>query len=144
MKFLPILAIAALVALLVPSQAHAQSSYTQTDCIAAAIHHEARGESQRGQIAVAEVILARANSKRFASTPCGVVLQPRQFSFVRNGQIPAVPEKSMKRLRRMVEQVRSGKLTAGMKNALYFHATHINPRWRRPLAGVIGRHIFYL
>lgn len=124
--------------------AQAQTSNRQNDCIAAAIHHEARGESLRGQIAVAEVILARSNSKKFASTPCGVILQPHQFSFVRNGRIPSVPGEAMTRLRRLVANIRSGRATAGMSRALYFHAVGINPGWRRPRAGIIGRHIFYM
>ena len=141
-----VLMLTALVVGLIPTQdAQArQGDHRQNDCIAAAIHHEARGESLRGQIAVAEVILARSGSRQFASTPCAVVLQPGQFSFVRNGRIPAVPQEAMQRLRRLVVRIRSGEATAGMRSALYFHAVGLNPRWGRRRAGIIGRHVFYL
>jgi spore germination cell wall hydrolase CwlJ-like protein len=30
-----------------------------------------------------------------------------------------------------------------LKNALYFHATHINPGWKREKVAIIGGHVFY-
>ena len=51
-------------------------------CLQLAIYHEARGEPELGQIAVAQVILNRVSSEPFPDTPCGVVYQPRQFSFI--------------------------------------------------------------
>jgi spore germination cell wall hydrolase CwlJ-like protein len=30
-----------------------------------------------------------------------------------------------------------------LKNALYFHATHINPKWNREQVAVIAGHVFY-
>ena len=37
-------------------------------CLTQAIYHEARGESEKGQWAVANVIINRAMSKKFPST----------------------------------------------------------------------------
>ena len=37
-------------------------------CLAQAIYHEARGESREGQLAVANVIINRAMSKKYPST----------------------------------------------------------------------------
>ena len=51
-------------------------------CLTQAIYYEARGEGERGQLAVADVILQRKNSKYHPNTICGVVYQPYQFSFV--------------------------------------------------------------
>src|SRR5947209_6711056 len=63
-------------------------------CLAKAVYFEARGETIEGQLAVAEVVLNRARSGRFASSICGVVTQPAQFSFIRAGKFPAVNESS--------------------------------------------------
>jgi spore germination cell wall hydrolase CwlJ-like protein len=30
-----------------------------------------------------------------------------------------------------------------LQNALYFHATHVNPNWNRKKVAKIGNHIFY-
>ena len=47
----------------------------QLDCLAEALYFEARGESVKGQFAVADVILNRVESPLFPKTVCGVVQQ---------------------------------------------------------------------
>lgn len=54
----------------------------QIHCMATAVYHEARGESITGQSAVAHSILNRVALKRFPDTPCEVVYQPAQFSYI--------------------------------------------------------------
>jgi hypothetical protein len=63
----------------------------QAECLASAVYWESKGEPLAGQLAVAEVIINRAASGRFAPTLCGVITQRSQFSFVRGGRIPAPP-----------------------------------------------------
>src|SRR5690606_9256257 len=64
-------------------------------CLATAIYFEARGESYRGQVAVAQVVLNRVKDHRYPDTICGVVFQNQnrrnacQFSFACDG-IPEV------------------------------------------------------
>jgi len=60
---------------------------SEITCMALAIYYEARGESARGKRAVGEVMINRTKSGRFPSTVCDVLLQHRQFSFVRNGVV---------------------------------------------------------
>lgn len=50
-------------------------------CLTQNIYHEARGESLRGQIAVAYVTLNRVESNEFPNTVCEVVHQDCQFSW---------------------------------------------------------------
>ena len=50
-------------------------------CLTEALYHEARGESVKGQRAVAEVILNRVDHPAFPKSVCGVVNQPSQFSY---------------------------------------------------------------
>ena len=60
-------------------------------CLATAIYFEARGESVRGQIAVAQVVLNRVFSPFYPNEVCGVVYQNAerhdscQFTFACDG-----------------------------------------------------------
>ena len=62
-------------------------------CLALALYHEARGESYQAQLMVAKVIINRVESKRWPSSVCGVVMEDRQFSFVRKGKVPRAKNK---------------------------------------------------
>jgi spore germination cell wall hydrolase CwlJ-like protein len=53
----------------------------QTYCMAEAVYHEARGEPAIGQVAVAHVIMNRAESDAYPDTVCDVIRQPYQFSY---------------------------------------------------------------
>lgn len=46
-------------------------------CLATAVYFESRGEPLEGQLAVAQTILNRVDSGRFATSICGVINQPR-------------------------------------------------------------------
>lgn len=113
-------------------------------CLAGAIYYEAKGEPLHGQLGVAEVIINRAKSGRFASNVCSVVTQRGQFSFVRGGRIPAIDQgRAAYRTALAVARVAVNKLwDSPASNALYFNAR------RAPAAGLrrvasIGNHIFY-
>lgn len=64
----------------------AHQMYTELDCLALNIYHEARGEGRAGMIAVAEVTIRRTLSKRFPNTICKVVKQRNQFSWYWDGK----------------------------------------------------------
>jgi N-acetylmuramoyl-L-alanine amidase len=51
----------------------------QRDCLAQALYHEARGETELGRIAVAQVILNRVRAKVYPDTICGVVYENRHM-----------------------------------------------------------------
>jgi hypothetical protein len=116
-------------------------------CLAKAVYFEARGEALEGQLAVAEVVLNRARSGRFAASVCGVVTQPAQFSFIRAGKFPTVNESSdcwKKAL--AIAEIASKHLAASLApNVLWYHATYVAPAWGRQKtrAAQIGTHIFY-
>jgi N-acetylmuramoyl-L-alanine amidase len=114
-------------------------------CLASAIFYEARSESFEGQLAVAQVILNRVESGRFARSICGVVLQPGQFSFVRRGAIPAINKNSKDwREALSIARIAQAKLhRSGADNALFFHATRVSPKWRLSRVASIGNHVFY-
>ena len=114
------------------------------DCLAHAVYFEAKSEPLNGQLAVAEVILNRAKSGRFASTLCGVVKQPSQFSFVRNGAFPTVSNPGMWRKAVAIAHIAAEGLWSGpAKGAMYFHAARVAPGWGKQRIATIGNHIFY-
>ena len=117
----------------------------ESECLARAIYWESRGEPLSGQLAVAEVIINRARSGRFAPTLCGVVRQPYQFSFVRRGFIPQPPQASRDwRTAVAIARIATDRLAeGGAPRALFFHARRINPRWRLTRVAMVGNHIFY-
>ena len=57
------------------------SHANQTQCLAKAIYHEARGEPEKCQRMVADVVLNRVEHKNYPSTVCDVVFQTNQFSW---------------------------------------------------------------
>ena len=116
----------------------------EADCLAKAVYFESKGEPLDGQLAVAEVIMNRAKSGRFAGTLCGVVKQPSQFSFVRGGGFPPIVNQAMWRQAVGVAQVAmNGLWESSASNALYFHAKRVSPNWGKKRVAAVGNHIFY-
>lgn len=115
------------------------------ECLAGAVYFESKGEPLRGQLAVAEVVLNRAQSGRFPATVCGVVKQKSQFSFVRGGRIPAAPRGSAawRKAVAIAHIAREELADGGVPDALFFHANYVSPRWKRARVASIGNHIFY-
>lgn len=117
----------------------------QLRCLAGAVYFESKGESLSGQLAVAHVVINRARSGRFASSLCGVVHQPGQFSFVRGGSMPSIPTAS--RGWREAAAIAQIALADAWENpvqgALFFHARHVAPGWKLRRVAAIDNHIFY-
>lgn len=117
----------------------------ETRCLAGAVYFESKGETLNGQLAVAKVVIARRDSGRFASSLCGVVYQPSQFSFVRGGRMPAIPTAS----RDWQEAVAIAQIAmkdaweSPVEGALFFHARHVSPGWRMQRLAAVDNHVFY-
>lgn len=113
-------------------------------CLAGAVYFESRGESLAGQLAVAHVVINRANSGRFPKSLCGVVHQPSQFSFVRGGKMPAVRNGAQWNNAVAIAQIaRDGSWKNQAPGALFFHARYVSPGWRKTRVASIDNHIFY-
>lgn len=113
-------------------------------CLAVGVYYESKGEPLAGQLAVAEVILDRSTSGRFPRSVCSVLTQRGQFSFVRGGKLPTPPANPAWRKAVAVAQVAQKNLwDSPVDGALYFHARHVAPRWKRARVGSVGNHIFY-
>ncbi|MGN7929764.1 cell wall hydrolase [Sphingopyxis sp. 22461] len=113
-------------------------------CLAGAVYFESRGESLPGQLAVAHVVINRAQSGRFPKSLCGVVLQKSQFSFVRGGRMPAVRNAAQWSNAVAIAQIaRDGSWKNHAPGALFFHARYVSPGWRKTRIAQIDNHIFY-
>ena len=124
-----------------------QSMSRQLECLAGAIYFESRGEPIEGQLAVAQVIINRADSTVFPSDYCGVITQRSQFSFVKNGRIPTNRSNAnaWERARKIARIAHEGMWDSEAGDSLYFHATYVRPRWARQKVAraTIKSHIFY-
>ena len=132
-------------AALVAEHAGAETPDAEAECLARAVYWESKGEPLAGQLSVAEVIINRSRSGRFASTICGVVRQRGQFSFVRGGHIPAAREGSRDwRVAVAIAHIAQQDLADGSApNALFFHARRARPGWRLTRVATVGNHVFY-
>ena len=117
----------------------------EIECLAVGIYYESKGEPLMGQLAVGEVIANRAESPKFASTYCGVLLQRGQFSFIRGGKIPSPPRssKAWKTAVAVAKIVDQDLKDSAADEALFFHAKRVSPRWKLKRVASIGNHVFY-
>lgn len=122
-------------------------------CLSEAIYFEARGESRRGQAAVAQVVLNRVKNPSFPDTICGVVYQNDhkrnrcQFSFACDGKKETIgSKKAWHRAEKVAKSVTTGDLWLDdVGSSTHYHADYVNPRWAAKLLKVsnIGKHVFY-
>ncbi len=122
------------------------------ECLSEALYFEARGETVKGQFAVAEVILNRIKSERFPTSACGVINQGTgkkyqcQFTYTCDGHEEVIREprafERVSKVARLALDGRAPKLTEG---ATHYHTTAVNPDWSRVYikTTAIGTHIFY-
>jgi len=117
----------------------------ESECLARAVYWESKGEPLEGQLAVARVIINRAQSGRFAPTLCGVVRQRSQFSFVHGGNIPAPPQGSRDwQTAVAIARIAQENLAdCAAEQALFFHARYVHPAWHLTRVAELGHHIFY-
>ena len=126
----------------------------QLDCLARNIYYEAGNQPFEGKVAVAQVTINRAESGQFPKDICQVVYQKNvvyervlcQFSWYCETATMMKPKNTavFKESEMVARQVLlEGFRLPSLKNALYFHATHINPKWNKERVAVIAGHVFY-
>ncbi len=126
----------------------------QTDaefqCMKQALYFEARGETIKGQFAVAEVILNRVDNPGYPKTICGVVSQSArnicQFSYNCDGKPEVMHEAQAKEMAaRIAAVMMQGAPRDITQGATHFHTKAVNPRWSRVFeqTASIGKHVFY-
>ena len=128
------------------------SGGAEWQCLTEALYFEARGETVKGQFAVAEVILNRVDSSRFPSSVCGVVNQGTgrkfacQFTYTCDGRPEHVNEPAAwDRVGKVAKLMLAGAPRSLTKGATYYHTTAVRPSWSRKFSRTahIGVHLFY-
>lgn len=129
-----------------PKQFQTQTlSKEQIECLSINAYMEARGEGEKGMQAVTWVVLNRIKHPAYPSTPCAVIKQPQQFSWVSSKPVQVKEKDAYTQAERVVEGVLSGKLKDNTNSSTHFHSTRIKPVWANRLSytTTIGSHCFY-
>ena len=118
-----------------------QAADAELTCLAKIVLHEAGNQSRTGQLAVAQVVMNRVHSGRFAGTICGVAMQRGQFF---NVHAYNPPHDSRWRLAlEVARDARDGLSEPVIGDALFFHAAYAGGVGNHHQVGRIGGHIFY-
>lgn len=121
------------------------------DCLTTAVYYEARGESVRGQAAVAQVVMNRVKHPAFPKSVCAVVFQGAgrkgcQFSFACDGSMRKRREVlAWNRARDVATRALAGAARVEVGAATHFHTTAVSPIWAPHMLRVahVGAHVFY-
>jgi spore germination cell wall hydrolase CwlJ-like protein len=124
----------------------------QLDCLAINIYREAGYEPF--EVAVAQVTMNRVATGKFGKDVCGVVYQKNvvmekvvcQFSWACDSvhkNRPIGKEAYNESYEVAKKVLLEGFRLSVLKDAMYYHATYVNPRWPHEKIGTIGQHIFY-
>ena len=124
----------------------------QWRCLAEALYFEARGETVKGQFAVAEVIRNRVKSDRYPASFCGVIRQGTgrkyqcQFTYTCDGNKEVIREpQAYARVAKVARAVMDGRAAELTNGATHYHTTAVRPRWSKVFERTahIGKHYFY-
>ncbi len=122
-----------------------QTPNRESECLAVTVYFESKSEPLEGQLAVAETVINRAQSGRFPSSICGVLMQRGQFSFVRGGGYPAIARGGQQWKNAVaIARIAQDELhSTSVNTALFFHARRVSPGWKLRRIGSVGNHVFY-
>jgi spore germination cell wall hydrolase CwlJ-like protein len=127
---------------------------TQLECLTKNIYWEAASEPFEGKVAVAQVTMNRVSSGKFGKGVCGVVYQKNvfyekvicQFSWAceRSHKVKPIYPKNWSESEEVAKKVLLENFRLpSLSEAMYYHATYVNPGWRKQRVTQIGQHIFY-
>lgn len=133
---------AALGVTLTSSTSSSSSTIVSADqkLLAKLVYAEARGESYKGQVAVAAVVLNRVSSSSFPNTISGVIYQTGAFTCVSNGSINNTPNDTA--VRAALDAMNGWDPTNGC--LYYYNPGKTSDSWirTRTVVTVIGNHYF--
>lgn len=123
-------------------------------CMTKNIYWEAASEPAEGKLAVAQIVMNRVESGKFPGDPCQVIYQKNlvyekvlcQFSWYCEDtyKMRPVNKPLWEESREAAKLVMlDGFRIPELRDALYYHADYVNPRWNKVKVAKIGRHIFY-
>lgn len=130
----------------------AASAMRAETCLTEAIYYEGATESERGQRAIAQVVLNRVRHPAYPDNVCGVVFEGQhlptgcQFTFTCDGSRARRPVPYLWERAKLVAKAALGGMVAeDVGLATHYHADYVAPYWAPSLdpAGQVGRHVFY-
>ncbi len=133
-------------------QANAEDSARALHCMTQAIYFEAAREPERGQEAVAQVVLNRMRHPAYPKSICGVVYQGAarptgcQFTFTCDGALRWAPQATLwKQAEAVAKRALAGFVDKDVGSATHYHAAYVSPYWAPTLVKMtqVGQHIFY-
>ncbi|QUJ77181.1 cell wall hydrolase [Sulfitobacter albidus] len=128
------------------------SGNSEFKCLAEALYFEARGETVKGQFAVAEVISNRVKSARFPDSYCGVINQGTgrkyqcQFTYTCDGHAEVIAEpRAYAQVSKVARAALDGRAPEITDGATFYHTTAVRPSWARKFTRTAryGVHLFY-
>ncbi|WP_380875041.1 hypothetical protein ACFB49_02950 [Sphingomonas sp. DBB INV C78] len=128
-----------------PTATASRFDESELECMAKIVHHESANQPRAGQLAVAQLVMNRVESGRFAGTICGVAHQPGQF-FNTRAYNPKRDSATWRSAVDVSKEAMAGVTADVVPGALFYHAAYqAPPRFfrTRQRAGVLGDHIFY-
>ena len=132
-----------------------QDYHKEVQCLTEAAYFEASNQPEEGIRAVLQVIKNRKEANGFPASFCGVVHQPKQFSYRNNllpGQIKAIKIKNsldkevLKKIHYLSELTAQGTLRNDLPDGtLYYAHKMVKNSWTKKFerVKVIHQHVFY-
>jgi N-acetylmuramoyl-L-alanine amidase len=120
-------------------------SERELECLVANIYHEARGEDDLGQAAVAWVTLNRVRSPHYPDTICGVVTQESQFSWFSDGKSDRITDLvAIEKAVDIALAVTRGRIKDPTGGSLHYYAhKKVRPAWAKGgFRFILGQHTF--
>lgn len=131
-----------------------QDYHKEVQCLTEAAYFEAANQPEEGIRAVLQVIKNRKEAKGFPASFCGVVHQPKQFSYRNHltpGQIKAIKIKNsldkevLKKIHYLSELTAQGTLRNDLPDGtLYYVKVGVKVKWMKKMqrVAVIDQHVF--
>lgn len=114
-------------------------------CLALTIYKEARGEPERGQVAVGLVVLNRV--KQTNKNACQVITAPAQFSWYEGTSSLLIPTWDTSTWKKSISAAKTALFVHqyDISGINHFHHKSMTPKWASSLVPheVIGNHVFY-
>ena len=129
--------------------------HKEVQCLTEAAYHEAANQPEEGIRAVLQVIKNRKEAKGFPSSFCGVVQQPKQFSYrndLQPGQMKPIKIKNsldkeaLQKIHYLSELTAQGTLRNDLpEGTLYYAHKKVKNHWTKKFerVKVIHQHVFY-
>ena len=129
--------------------------HKEVQCLTEAAYHEAANQPEEGIRAVLQVIKNRKEAKGFPSSFCGVVHQPKQFSYrndLQPGQMKPIKIKNsldkeaLQKIHYLSELTAQGTLRNDLpEGTLYYAHKKVKNHWTKKFerVKVIHQHVFY-